>query len=315
MDRTLFFAVDGSENTMQALDNVGRAFLDTDIHLCLFHAVPESAALYPGELSTISGEPSELAQHQQRLANTVLERAVQLLLQLGYNRSRLHTEAAHRSADPAQDILGFTEKRPYTAVVLARKGRSLVKRFLVGSTTTKVCQYGQGRHIWAVGTAPLQPPRVLAAIDESSYAERLITHLAENFASLAGASFTLCHIMPAKPPGYWDDGHILDDNERAERQAVVARWRTAYENKLRSLFVRARELLQRGGAHEGNIHERMQTQMSGVARDILAELKRGRYNVLALGRRGTSTANEFSLGSCVAKLLQSPSKCTLVLVN
>ena len=315
MATKLLIAVDDSQNSLEALRNLGGLFQGADLDLELFHAVPESALIYPGELSTLSGTPSDWKKVQERQARAVLDQAVSLLVGMGYKRSRLSQERVLQSVDAAQDILAASEKGDFAALVLARRGRSAVKRFLLGSTTTMVCQYSEKQPVWVLGTRPLKPPRLLVALDESDHAGRIIGHVSAYFAGLPGIQITLFHVMPAKPPGYWDDGHILGEAERAERQKLVARWRAEHEENTDAIFSKAKQALVGAGAPQRAIVFKRQTLVRGIARDILAEAGRGDYNTLVFGRRGTSAIPEFTLGSRAAKMLQGGLDCTLVLVN
>jgi len=315
MARKLLIGVDDSQNSLEALRNLGGLFQGTDIHLELFHAVPESALIYPGELSTLSGTPSDWKKIQQRQARAVLDQAVSLLVGMGYKRSRLGQKSVLQSVNAAQDILAACEQGGFAAIVLARKGRSAAKRFLLGSTTTMVCQYSEKQPVWVMGTRPLQPPRLLVALDESDYAGRIISYVSAYFAGLPGIQITLFYVMPAKPPGYWDDGHILGEAERAERQKLVARWRAAHEEKTDAIFLKAKQALAGGGAPEHAIVLKRQTLVRGIALDLLAEASRGDYNTLVFGRRGLSAVAEFNLGTHASKILQAAPDCTLVMVN
>lgn len=315
MGRKLLIGVDDSQNTLVALRNLGSLFQGTDLHMHLFYAAPESSLIYPGELSTLSGTPSDWKKVQERQARGVLDRAVGLLAELGYKRSRLHQGSVLQSVNVAQDILAASDKGDFAAIVLARKGRSAVKRFLLGSTTTMVCQYSERQPVWVLGNRPLKPPNLLVALDESDHAGRIISHVSACFAGLPGTQVTLLHVMPAKPPGYWDDGHILGEAERSERQKLVARWRTEHEEKTDDIFSEAKRELTGTGLPEHSIALKRQTLVQGIARDILAEANRGDYNILVFGRRGTSAIAEFNLGSRAAKMLQGAPDCTLVLVN
>jgi nucleotide-binding universal stress UspA family protein len=315
MPKQILFAVDDSERTRQALRNLGVLLEPADVHLHLFHAAPETSHFYPGELSTLSGEPGQWQKAQEGQARAVLERAADLLLDLGLQRSRIEQELTLKSVNAAQDILAAGERREPSAIALARKGRSAVKRFFLGSTTAVVCQYAEKLPVWVVGSRSLQPLHVLVALDGSPYGGRIIAHLGEHFGKLPEARFTLFHVMPAKPPGYWDDGHILDEAERSERQRVVATWRAAYEQETEDLFLNAKSHLAGAGVAESHIHIKRQTLVEGIARDILAEAGQGDYNILAFGRRGSSAIKEFTLGSRAAKMLHSPSECTLILVG
>jgi len=315
MTTKFLFGVDDSQNTLQALENLGGLFRDSDVRFHLFHAAPESSLLYPGELSTLSGEVSEWEKVQKRQAQQVLDQAVGLLVAMGYKRSRLQAETILQSVDTAQNILDASETGEFAAIVLARKGRSAVKRFLLGSTTLKVCQHSETHPVWVIGNPPLKPPNILAALDHSDHSDRMITHLAEYFAPFPEARITLFHVMPAKPPEFWDDGHILDEAERSDRETSVAKWRSVYEEKMEGIFGKAKKAFSRAGMHQESISTKVQTRMRGIARDIIAEAGRGGYNILAFGRRGVSAISEFNLGSRAAKVLQSVRDCTLIVVN
>jgi len=89
--------------------------------------------------------------------------------------------------------------------------------------------------------------------------------------------------MPAKPPGYWDDGHILGEAERAQRQTLVAEWRAEHEEKTDAIFLKAKQALMGAGAREQGIVLKRQTLVRGIARDIVAEAGRGDYNILVSG--------------------------------
>ncbi len=315
MIQRFLFGVDDSQNTLGALENLGGLFLETDVHFHLFHAVPESSLLYPGELSTLSGDSSDWQKVQERQAQHVLDQAVGSLVQMGYKRPRLQIESRLQSVDTAQNILDVSEKDEIRAIVIARKGRSAVKRFLLGSTTIKICQHSEAQPVWVIGAPPLKPPNILAALDDSDYARSIITHLAEYLAPLPETRVTLFNVIPAKPPEYWDDGHILDESERSEREATVAKWRSVYEKEMAGIFAAATEAFTSAGMDQNQITTKVQTRMRGTARDIIAEVSRGGYNILAFGRRGTSAISEANLGSRAAKLLQSTPDCSLIVVN
>ncbi|MGD9337273.1 MAG: universal stress protein, partial [Syntrophobacterales bacterium] len=121
MAKRFLLGVDDSQNTKQALENLGGLFLETDVDFQLFHAVPESSLLYPGELSTLSGEVSEWEKVQKRQAQRVIDETVGLLVEMGYKRTRLQAETMLQSVDTAQNILDASENDQFAAIVLARK--------------------------------------------------------------------------------------------------------------------------------------------------------------------------------------------------
>jgi len=311
MVNKFFLGVDDSQNTLAALENLGGLFLKGDADFHLFHLGTEGS--FPARPPS-SGETPEWEHVQQHESQQVLDRAVSLLLQLGYRRSRLSTESSLKSLTTAQDILDAGRNAESAAIVLVRESRRSRFKRLLPETTAKVYQYADRQPVWAIGALPLKPPHILAAVDESEYADRIVTHVAGTLGPLADVRVTLLNVMPAKPPAYWDDGHILDKSERTERKTVVKQWRWEYEEIMGGIFAKARGVLTKAGIAEERVSTRMETLRSGVARDILAAVSRGGYNILAFGKCG-SGRNPFDLGSRASKILRSGADCTLIVVN
>jgi len=172
---------------------------------------PGEFPLPAGGTFHLSGEPQQWKKAQENQAQSILDRAADLLSKLGFTRTRIETELGSKSANAAQGILAASERQPPDAIALARKGQSAVKRFFLGSTTAMVCQYAENLPVWVVGKAPLTPPRLLAAVDESPYAERVVVHIGESFGKLPGAPSDVVSRDIGQAAGYWDDGHILDE--------------------------------------------------------------------------------------------------------
>ena len=311
MAKRLLLGVDDSEDTFKALEKLGGLFLKTDVHFHLFQAVTESHL--PARPPT-STEISDWREVLKRQAQQVLDKAVSLLIQMGYKRARISAETRLEIVDEAQEILDAGKNEEIMAIAIARKQPSGLKRLLLDTATANMYKYGEVKPLWAIGNLPLQPPHILAAVDESDYAHRIAVHLAQTLAPLPKVRVTFFNVMPAKPPAYWDDGHILDKAERGERQGVVKKWQLSYEEMMGGIFARARGVLTKAGVAEERITTKMQTRRSGTARDILAEVDRGDYNIVALGRRG-SGSSQVDLGSRGGKILRSGRDYTIILVN
>jgi len=193
---------------------------------------------------------------QEGRAHGILEQAANLLLNVGFKRSRIDQELTLKSLNAAQDILAASERQAPSAIALARKGRSAVKRFFLGSTTAMVCQYAEKTAGLGCGEQITPAAPSTGSLDESQYAGRMISHVGEYFGKLPGTRVTLFHVMPAKPPGYWDDGHILDEKERSERQRIVVKWRAAYEEETGGFFPKGQiPADRRGSAREKHLYQ------------------------------------------------------------
>ena len=311
MVKRFLLGIDDSQYTFEALENLAGLFLKTDVHFQLFLVVTESHLPAPPPTSS---EITDWQEVQKRRAQQILDKGVSSLLQMGYQRSRVSTETRLQSVNAAQDILNAGNSEEIIGIVLARKQQSGLKRLLPDTTTANIFQYAAMQPVWAIGNLPLHPPHILAAVDESDYANRIAVHLAQSLAPLPQVRVTFLNIMPAKPPAYWDDGHILDKAERGERRGVVKKWQWSYEEMMGGIFARARGVLTKAGVAEERISTKMQTRRSGTARDILAEVDRGGYNIVALGRRGAGKS-QFDIGSRASKILRSAHDCAIMLVN
>lgn len=311
MVKKFLLGIDDSQYTFEALENLAGLFLKTDVHFHLFLAVTESHLPAPPPTSS---ETTDWQAVQKKRAQQILDKGVSSLLQLGYKRSRITAETRLQSVNAAQDMLKAAKNEEIIAIVLARKQKAGVKRLLPDTTTANIYQHAAVQPVWAIGNLPLKPPHVLAAVDESDYADRIATHVAETLGPLPDVRITFLNVMPAKPPAYWDDGHILDKEERGERKGVVKKWQWTYEEIMGGIFAKARGVLTKSGVAEERISTTMQTRRSGPARDILAEVSRGGYNIVALGRRGAGDS-QMDPGSRASKILRSARGCTIMLVN
>jgi hypothetical protein len=311
MAKRFLLGVDDSQETFKALEKLGGLFLKNEAHFHLFQAVTESHLPARPPTSSETGDWQEI---QKRQAQQILDKAVSSMLQMGYKRARISTETRLESANAAREILNAGKSEEIMAIVFARKQPAGLKRLLRDATTSNIYRYAEVKPLWAIGNLPLQPPNILAAVDESDYADRIAVHLAQTLGPLPQVRVTFLNIMPAKPPAYWDDGHILDKAERGERRGVVKKWQWSYEEMMGGIFAKARGVLTKAGVAEERISTKMQTRRSGTARDVLAELDRGSYNIVALGKRG-SGSSQVDLGSRAAKILRSVRDCTIILVS
>jgi len=59
----------------------------------------------------------------------------------------------------------------------------------------------------------------------------------------------------------------------------------------------------------------MQNKIVGIARDIIAEAGKGKYDTIVVGRRGLSATASFVLGSVSNKIVQNIKDCTVWIVE
>jgi nucleotide-binding universal stress UspA family protein len=145
--------------------------------------------------------------------------------------------------------------------------------------------------------------KILVAIDGSAGATRALEYCGGQFSGMTDLSVTLLHVLPGLPPRFWDDGHILLADEKAERQRVVDKWLANQRLSAEPLLRDATEMLVRAGIDRERIEAKMICDSASEVTGILEEARRGSYLTLVIGRRGASWAGEHVLGSTASRII------------
>lgn len=150
--------------------------------------------------------------------------------------------------------------------------------------------------------------RILLAVDGSEESLAVVRYVGESVQP-AGTEVTVYHIMSKVPEVFWDLGN---DPTWLSQIAGIRRYEQKQEKQAAELVNKAIEILQDAGFKDEQLTTRIETKKEGIARDILAEARRGGYAVLAFGRGkpGAST-----LGSVSSKILSAVSAPALWLVG
>ena len=146
--------------------------------------------------------------------------------------------------------------------------------------------------------------KILVAIDESEGALKAVDFVGRLFSGSGGVKVTVLHVIPNLPAPLWDDGHILNDEERRARKQVIDKWVENQEMKLKGVFDKAVEKLTKNGMSRDSIDTKTVTDTLDVAEKILYETKQGGYDMLALGRHGYSKAKRLVMGSVATAIIE-----------
>ncbi|HSB51279.1 MAG TPA: universal stress protein [Dissulfurispiraceae bacterium] len=158
-------------------------------------------------------------------------------------------------------------------------------------------------------------PKVLLPLDCSEGAWRAVEYVAHAFGQTPGIEVTLLHILDSLPAVFWDDGHILQEDERVARQRLIAHWESEQEKTCSGLFARAKERLVGAGVPAGSVQGTFKPITVDVAEDIVAEALSGGYDTIVLGRRGLGAAKSIILGSVAYKVLQNARGCAVTIAE
>ena len=146
--------------------------------------------------------------------------------------------------------------------------------------------------------------KVLVAIDGSEGALKAVDYVGRQFAGTADMQITLFNVSPGVPPELWDDGHILSEEENADRKKVLDKWLHNQRLQLESVFQPAVETLTKRGIEAKQIETKSASEtVKNTPECILAEAKTGGYLTLIMGRCGLHRTAHALLGSTVSKII------------
>ena len=157
--------------------------------------------------------------------------------------------------------------------------------------------------------------KVLIALDSSPGAWGAVEYVAEAFGNTPGVQVTLLHVLSGLPPAFWDDGHVLDEKEKASRQRLVAAWQKEQEQKWQGLVKKAHERLNKAGVAKDAVVNKFQPKDYDVAEDILSAAAAGNFDTIVMGRRGMGLAKTLLLGSVTNKVVQNAKGCAVTIVK
>ncbi len=146
--------------------------------------------------------------------------------------------------------------------------------------------------------------KILVAIDGSEGALKAVDYVGRQFAGTADLQVTLFNVSPGIPPELWDDGHILTEEEKADRKKELDKWLNDQKRRLESIFQPAVETLTKRGIEAGHIETKAASEtVKNTPECILAEAKTGGYLTLVMGRCGLNRTAHALLGSTVNKII------------
>ena len=152
---------------------------------------------------------------------------------------------------------------------------------------------------------------ILIAFDDSENAQRAVDAVADTFArasritlfSVAMDTEALCKMNSPELTPYFKS-----------QQSAFCTMADKKRDLVDAATQRAKETLMNKGFKESNISIKHESLKEGVARDIIREAEDG-YDVVVIGRRGTSGIRDFFFGSTSQKVLSAARNVSVFVIN
>ncbi|HYA88562.1 MAG TPA: universal stress protein [Nitrospirota bacterium] len=154
--------------------------------------------------------------------------------------------------------------------------------------------------------------KMLIAINDSASAMKAVEYAAEQFAA-DSIQIGLVHVLPNLPAIFWDEGHILSDDEKRDRKKVVDKWLDVQRGKIEPLLKKAVEVLNSRGIPSSRILTKFVSDSTDVADSIIEEARDGGYETIVVGRFQHSPKN--ALGTVSQRIATLASGLTVTIVG
>ena len=301
MEKKFFLAIDGSKNSLLALDCVQQLFrLCQEISLVLFHALPPAPPIYQssGFMDPVGQKYiRQLKERHQKAIEEILAKTKEDLLKKGWSESQIKILSREQRRGVAHEILFEAKKEMVDAVIIGRRGLGKIEEIYLGSVSNKVIQGAKDIPVWIVGGRS-NPFRILAAVDGSENSLRSVDHLSFILGGCREEELQilLLHVWP---------GLInLSGLMIVPDLSALSYSEAQYEESITPYLDRCQGILQEAGINPGRISRKICMRCADIGKTILKEAGRGDYGTIVLGRRGISKTKEFFLGSVSNKIVQ-----------
>lgn len=294
-DRKLvLLAVDGSDQSMEMVNYVGKACNLSQCDVMLFHVLDKVPDIFwDWEKDPQASKHLEHMRawdtHREEKMREFLAEASRCLCNGGCPEDAITTTIQRRNEGIARDILKESQYG-YAALGLGRNGLGAIDDAMLGSVASKLLINLTDVNVLLVGGKP-EPGKILIGMDNSLGSLRVV-----NFAArvLAGSmsSVTLAHVIR----GTVDDTGkaISDDYVKAQSQRA--------RETMEPVFAEAAAKLEKAGIQK--VDSKFITGVGSRAVALFEEARKGEFGSIAVGRRGLSEVQEFHMGRVATKLTQ-----------
>ena len=288
--RKILLAVDGSDQSFEAVRYVGQLFPPNRTEVVLFHVmnkIPESFwdieknPTFRHQLAPVAA----WATQQQTAIQEFMERSKELLIDQGVPDESVSIKMQERKAGVARDIVREAQEN-YDAVVVGRWGMSKLKDLVWGSIANKLIGHLAHLPLCVVGgTSPTG--KALVAVDTSEHATRTVDYVGT---IMDGTNWEITLFHAIRGLDY------LRAEASHELQQVIKGVEAFFEETI--------SRLNNAGLNSNRISTKIATGMASRAKAIVEEAENGGYGTIIVGRRGLSRVEEFIMGRVSDKVMQ-----------
>ena len=157
--------------------------------------------------------------------------------------------------------------------------------------------------------------KMLIGIHDKNCSLRAVTYVMKQYLSVRELDVTFVHVFPNLPAKYWDDGHLLNDKEKQEREKAIDASMAKERDYIEPIIDGAmNELVKKGFARE-RVHMKYVLGSADVADSLLDEAAKEKCDTIVIGRCGLADGKHLLVGSIVSKLIHKATGIAICVVQ
>lgn len=305
--KKILLAIDGSDQSLDAVRYVGKALASQKTKVVLFIVVRKiDEAFYDMGIDPFYSERiasiKAWEKEQNEMIQELMNQACQILIESGIPKELVVENIHQRKIGVASDIV-TESKKDYSAVVVGRTGLSKLKDFIFGSIANKLIEKLVHVPLWVVGGKP-EPGKILLGLDASEGSMQAVDYVGT---MLDGSNFevTLLHVVRSLNFLQQIDLSPLEHEELLR----------AIKKGISPVFEEAKNRLINAGFEPDRLTTRLLTDVDNQADAIVEEAMKGGYGTIVVGRRGLSKVEGLFIGSVSKRLIHLAKEAAVWVVS
>ncbi|WP_020585748.1 universal stress protein [Desulfobacter curvatus] len=154
--------------------------------------------------------------------------------------------------------------------------------------------------------------KILLPFDDTDSAGNTVSFVAEHLNK--EHEITLFHVVPDTAAACGLDSPSLTPYFEKERNAFC-RMEERRQAMMKEILDAARHVLINAGFSKENIHIKIEAQNKNIASDIVQEAQKGKYSLVAMGRRSSSGIKDFFMGSNASRVMHALNGIPVIIID
>ncbi len=308
--KKILVAVDESDQSLNAVRYISNIQFSQTPEIVLFHVITRiEQSFWEMGAGLVSSESMAAITacdvDREKNAQEFMSRTFDVMVHSGVPRDSIKVDIHHCKVGVARDI-AKESLNGYDAVVVGRKGLSILKDIVLGSVAVKLIEKLSHVPVWVIGGTP-EHGKILLPVDASEGAMKAVDYVG----AMVGGSKTQIMLFHAnrtlKASQHFFPRGVGADYEKELLKEI--------DTEMNNTFDTAKERLVGNGLDPLNIRNRFSAGVSSRTAAIMAEAQMGEFGTIVMGRRGLSKVEDFLMGRVSNKILYLAKDKALWIVN